>query len=128
MNASQSGDPSALAATLPVNAPILIVGAGPTGLNLALSLALRRIPFRIIDEHDGPGRESRAMGVHARTLEFYQQFGIAAEVVSQGLSARRGHAPTKRAVDNCRSWECKEQPRSAASAETASNLPIFRPI
>lgn len=71
--------------------PILIVGAGPTGLVLALSLARRGVAFRIIDEHDGPGTESRAMGVQARTLEFYAQFGFADEVVSQGIPADKVH-------------------------------------
>ena len=52
--------------------PVLIVGAGPTGLNLALSLARRGVRFRIISEADGPGEHSRAMVVQARTLEFFR--------------------------------------------------------
>jgi 2-polyprenyl-6-methoxyphenol hydroxylase-like FAD-dependent oxidoreductase len=67
--------------------PILIVGAGPTGLVLALWLAHFDISFRIIDKDDGPGETSRAMGVQARTLEFYQQIGIAQEVISKGIIA-----------------------------------------
>jgi 2-polyprenyl-6-methoxyphenol hydroxylase-like FAD-dependent oxidoreductase len=58
-------------------APVLIVGAGPTGLNLALSLARRDVPFRLITESEGPGEHSRAMVVQARTLEFYAQYGFA---------------------------------------------------
>src|SRR5258708_33989730 len=69
----------------------LIVGAGPTGLNLALSLARRGVPFRIISEAGGPGEESRAMVVQARTLEFYGQYGFAAEVVEQGVVAETAH-------------------------------------
>lgn len=65
--------------------PILIVGAGPTGLVLALSLARRGVRFRIIDDNDGPGEHSRALAIHARTLEFYRQFGFADEIVSQGI-------------------------------------------
>ncbi len=64
---------------------VLIVGAGPTGLVMALSLARRGVPVRIIDRKDGPTRESRAMGLHARTLEFYRQFGFADEVVERGV-------------------------------------------
>jgi len=64
---------------------ILIVGAGPTGLVLALGLALRGVPFRIIDRNAGPGQASRAMAVQARTLEFYRQFGFADEVVQGGI-------------------------------------------
>lgn len=66
---------------------VLIVGAGPTGLVMALSLARRGVPIRIIDQKDGPTRESRAMGLHARTLEFYRQFGFGDEVVERGVVA-----------------------------------------
>src|SRR5258708_4082484 len=69
----------------------LIVGAGPTGLNLALSLGRRGVPFRIISEANGPGGHSRAMVVQARTLEFYGQFGFADEVIAQGVVANSAH-------------------------------------
>ena len=52
---------------------------------LALSLARRGIAFRIVDAAEGPGAYSRAMVVHARTLEFYRQFGFADEVVGEGM-------------------------------------------
>jgi 2-polyprenyl-6-methoxyphenol hydroxylase-like FAD-dependent oxidoreductase len=64
---------------------VLIAGAGPTGLVLALSLARRGVPFRLIDEADGPGEHSRAMVVQARTLEFYDQFGFAEEMIGEGI-------------------------------------------
>src|SRR2546423_4884802 len=64
---------------------ILIVGAGPTGLALALFLAKQGVKARIIDKNAGPGEASRAMAVQARTLEFYQQIGIAEEVVNAGF-------------------------------------------
>ena len=70
---------------------VLIVGAGPTGLVLALSLARRGVPLRIIDEADGPGQRSRAMVVHARTLELYAQLGIAEAVIEQGVRMQRLH-------------------------------------
>jgi len=73
---------------------VLIVGAGPTGLVLALALARRGIPFRIISNASGPGEHSRAMGVHARTLEFYQQFGFADEVVARGVKMAGIHLRT----------------------------------
>ena len=73
------------------HAPVLIVGAGPTGLNLALSLARRGVPFRIITEGEGPGEHSRAMVVQARTLEFYGQYGFAEEMVEQGVIAGAAH-------------------------------------
>ena len=70
---------------------VLIVGAGPTGLNLALSLARRGIDFRIVSEAAGAGEHSRAMVVQARTLEFYGQFGFADELVAQGVVADAVH-------------------------------------
>jgi 2-polyprenyl-6-methoxyphenol hydroxylase-like FAD-dependent oxidoreductase len=74
-----------------MNKPVLIVGSGPTGLVLALSLAHAGVPFRLISEAAGPGEHSRAMAVHARTLEFYRQFGFADEVVGKGVITRRVH-------------------------------------
>lgn len=66
------------------NPSVLIVGAGPAGLNLALRLARHGIAFRIVDAHDGPAKESRALVVQARTLEFYRQLGFADAVVAAG--------------------------------------------
>jgi 2-polyprenyl-6-methoxyphenol hydroxylase-like FAD-dependent oxidoreductase len=63
---------------------VLIVGAGPTGLMLANQLARRGVRFRLIDRHSGPARETRALGVQARTLEIYSQLGIAERAVELG--------------------------------------------
>ncbi len=70
---------------------VLIVGAGPTGLVLALFLAKAGITPRIIEKNTGPGQASRAMVVQARTLEFYRQLGFAEEVVSKGIPMRSAH-------------------------------------
>lgn len=67
------------------NAEVLIVGAGPTGLVLALALQRAGASFRIIDRADAPGTTSRALAVQARTLEFYRQFGIADDVIEAGV-------------------------------------------
>jgi 2-polyprenyl-6-methoxyphenol hydroxylase-like FAD-dependent oxidoreductase len=63
----------------------LIVGAGPTGLVLALRLHRHGIAFRIVDNNAGPGVASRAIALHARTLEFYDQIGLADEIVARGI-------------------------------------------
>ncbi len=52
---------------------------------LALNLARRGVPFRIIADAAGPGEHSRAMVVQARTLEFYRQLGFAEEIVGEGI-------------------------------------------
>ncbi len=63
---------------------VLIVGAGPTGLVLALWLTRLGTRVRIIDRTAEPGTTSRALAVQARTLEFYRQIGIDHEVVERG--------------------------------------------
>ena len=55
---------------------VLIVGAGPTGLVLALWLARQGVEVRIIDKAAEPGTTSRALAVHARTMELYRQLGL----------------------------------------------------
>ncbi|MCD2515468.1 FAD-dependent oxidoreductase [Massilia sp. G4R7] len=63
---------------------VLIAGAGPTGMVLALALAKQGIRVCIIDKADGPGATSRAMAVQARTLELYRPLGLADEVANAG--------------------------------------------
>ena len=64
---------------------VLVAGAGPTGLVLALWLARSGLRVRIVDRLAEPGTTSRALVVHARTLELYRQLGIAERVVAAGL-------------------------------------------
>ena len=64
---------------------VLIAGAGPTGLVLALWLQHLGVRVRVVDKVAEPGTTSRALVLHARTLEFYQQVGIAEAVVGQSL-------------------------------------------
>lgn len=65
--------------------PVLIVGAGPTGLALALWLVKLGVRARIIDKTADAAPYSRALGVHARTLELYRQLGFANEAVAAGI-------------------------------------------
>jgi 2-polyprenyl-6-methoxyphenol hydroxylase-like FAD-dependent oxidoreductase len=64
---------------------VLIAGAGPTGLVLALWLSKLGVRARIIDKTAEPGTTSRALAVQARTLEFYHQVGLADAVVAGGV-------------------------------------------
>src|ERR1700726_1980886 len=63
---------------------VLIIGAGPTGLVLALWLTRLGVRVRIIDKTAEPGTTSRALAVQARTLELYRQLDLADAVVAQG--------------------------------------------
>ena len=63
---------------------VLIVGAGPTGLVLALWLTKLGVKVRIIDKTMEPGTTSRALAVQARTLELYRQLDLTDAVISKG--------------------------------------------
>src|SRR5688572_10969966 len=64
---------------------VLITGAGPTGLVLALWLTKLGVSVRIIDRTAEPGTTSRALAVQGRTLEFYGQLGIADGLIGRGV-------------------------------------------
>jgi 2-polyprenyl-6-methoxyphenol hydroxylase-like FAD-dependent oxidoreductase len=66
---------------------VTIVGAGPTGLTLAIELLDAGIPFRIIDAAETEVHESRALAIQARTLEVLERSGVAAKLVEAGDAA-----------------------------------------
>jgi 2-polyprenyl-6-methoxyphenol hydroxylase-like FAD-dependent oxidoreductase len=70
-----------------IKTDVIVVGAGPTGLILACQLNRHGVDFVILDKKDGITPFSKALGVHARTLEIYEQIGIAEQAVSQGTIA-----------------------------------------
>src|SRR4030081_1272731 len=63
---------------------VLIIGAGPTGLVLALWLTKLGVKVRIVDKTAEPGTTSRALAVQARTLELYRQLDLTEAVVARG--------------------------------------------
>ena len=63
---------------------VLIIGAGPTGLVLALWLSKLGVRVRIVDKTSAPGTTSRALAVQARTLELYRQLDLADAIVHKG--------------------------------------------
>jgi 2-polyprenyl-6-methoxyphenol hydroxylase-like FAD-dependent oxidoreductase len=67
---------------------VLIVGAGPTGLMMACQLTLFGIPFRIIEKNDHPAKESRALGIQARTLEVFRQMGLIDQFIKNGQKTK----------------------------------------
>ncbi|WP_328609624.1 FAD-dependent monooxygenase [Amycolatopsis sp. NBC_00345] len=63
---------------------VLVVGAGPTGLTLACELARRGVRHRIVERLETPSSTSRGKGVHSRSLEVFDDLGIAAEILTTG--------------------------------------------
>ena len=70
---------------------VLVVGAGPTGLMLANQLARRGVRTMIIDRHAGPARETRALGVQARTMEIYAHLGVVERALELGKRGGGAH-------------------------------------
>ncbi|MGC4764972.1 FAD-dependent oxidoreductase [Micromonospora sp. DT46] len=70
---------------LPTSTDVLVVGAGPTGLTAALTLARRGVGVTVVDRLDRPARTSRAAVVHAYTLETLDRIGAGAPLVARGL-------------------------------------------
>ena len=67
---------------------VLVVGACPTGLVLAADLLARGISTRIIDKGDGIALQTRAIGIHARTLEVLDMMGLAGRFTERGQVVR----------------------------------------
>ena len=74
---------------LPARTHVAIVGAGPTGLALAVTLASAGIDFVIVDRLAEGANTSRAAVVHARTLEVLHELGASEDLISRGLPVTR---------------------------------------
>jgi 2-polyprenyl-6-methoxyphenol hydroxylase-like FAD-dependent oxidoreductase len=66
-------------------ADVLVVGAGPVGLTLAAELARHGTRCRIIDKLQQPSPYCRAIGVTPRTLEVWDDMGIARAMIDAGI-------------------------------------------
>lgn len=67
-----------------IKTDVVIIGAGPTGLSLACQFVRFGIDFVILEKNEGITPYSKAIGVQARTLEIYEQIGLAQKAVEQG--------------------------------------------
>lgn len=72
-----------------INTDVIIIGAGPTGLSLACQLIRYGIDFVVIDKNATVTPFSKAIGVQARTLEVYDQIGLAKPAIERGTIASR---------------------------------------
>ncbi|GLZ35984.1 3-(3-hydroxyphenyl)propionate hydroxylase [Lentzea sp. NBRC 105346] len=75
---------------------VLIIGAGPTGLTLAVDLARRGVAFRIVDAAPQPFHGSRGKGLQPRSMEVFDDLGVIDEILASGrfhlrMRHYRGH-------------------------------------
>ncbi|MGY1745928.1 FAD-dependent monooxygenase [Blastococcus sp. SYSU D00695] len=68
----------------PEDAGVLVAGAGPVGLMAACQLARLGAPVRVVDPLERPTTESRAVGVHARSLEVMASLGVLPRLEARG--------------------------------------------
>jgi 6-methylpretetramide 4-monooxygenase / 4-hydroxy-6-methylpretetramide 12a-monooxygenase len=69
----------------PTEPDVLVAGAGPVGLTAAHELARHGLRVRLVDVAAGPATTSRAVATHPRTLETYDQMGVADRIIARGL-------------------------------------------
>lgn len=70
---------------------VVVAGGGPTGLMLAYELRLAGVEVELLDALPARTGESRAGGIHARTMEILDQRGLLDELLRQGRTLPRGH-------------------------------------
>ncbi|HEV2622034.1 MAG TPA: FAD-dependent monooxygenase [Frateuria sp.] len=68
--------------------PVMIAGAGPTGLAAALLLARRGVTVRIVDKAPAPSRTSKALAVNPRTQELLEDSGVTRRMLAEGWAVR----------------------------------------
>lgn len=73
-------------AATPAHHPVVIVGAGPVGLTLAIDLALRQVPVVLLDNDNTLSSGSRAICFAKRTLEVFDRLGCGDRMVDKGVS------------------------------------------
>ena len=73
-------------AATPTRHPVVIVGAGPVGMTLALDLAQQNIPVVVLDDDDKLSAGSRAICFAKRTLEIWDRLGLGDAMVAKGVS------------------------------------------
>jgi hypothetical protein len=120
---------------------VLICGAGAAGLTLAIDLARRGVPFRIVDQLERPFSGSRGKGLQPRTQEVFEDLGIIDRIMAMadvpahwsaaGLGSRGAHLVQDRrraAAPIGRARVLVEGPhrRGASTIGTAERRPMNR--
>lgn len=74
----------------PVRHPVIVVGAGPVGLAMALDLGRQGISVLLLDDHEGIGKGSRAICFSKRSLEIADRYGCGKPMLDKGVVWNRG--------------------------------------
>src|SRR5437899_12248901 len=72
-------------ATAPAEHAVVVVGAGPVGLSLAVDLAQRGQKVVLLDDADRIGEGSRAICFSKRSLEYWDRLGVGSRMVGKGV-------------------------------------------
>jgi 3-(3-hydroxy-phenyl)propionate hydroxylase len=75
---------------VPARKPVVVVGAGPVGLSLAIDLAQRGVPVTLLDDDCRLSAGSRAICFAKRTLEIFDRLGCGDQMVGKGVSWNLG--------------------------------------
>lgn len=82
-----------LAGKSSLEVPVLIVGAGPTGLCTSILLSRYGIPSLLVERHAGTSIYPRAVGISTRTMELFRQWGLESRVRAAGLDLDCSYSP-----------------------------------
>ncbi|MBE3013569.1 FAD-dependent monooxygenase [Microbispora sp. NEAU-D428] len=85
------------------NTDVLIVGAGPTGLTLAVDLARRGVAFRVVDQAPEPAAGSKGKGLQPRTQEVFDDLGVIGPI----LAAATPYPPLRVRIGRVPVWQAR---------------------
>lgn len=72
--------------------PVVIIGGGPIGLFLAISLIKKGIKCLVLEKRKDPVPDSRSLGIHPVSLELFDKVNITETFLEEGLKIRKGFA------------------------------------
>ncbi|GAA4985792.1 2-polyprenyl-6-methoxyphenol hydroxylase-like FAD-dependent oxidoreductase [Nonomuraea thailandensis] len=93
------------------NTDVLIAGAGPTGLTLAVDLARRGVACRVVDQAPEPAAGSKGKGLQPRTLEVFDDLGVIAPI----LAAATPYPPLRVRIGRVPVWRARMHRRATAT-------------
>jgi putative polyketide hydroxylase len=88
-----------MAASEIIEVPVLVVGAGPTGLVASIALSRHGIPSLTIERHAGTSIHPRAIAINTRSMEIFRSFGLEGHIQAEAFTALPHVARSARLVD-----------------------------